>query len=226
MSGGQRHSGVRLDIEPLAARIGQRAVAAGLELQPALAERLAAYVELLQRWNARLNLTALDASDHGLDRLVIEPLAAAGHVRGSGALVIDIGSGSGSPAIPFRMALGDGALVMVESRQRKAAFLREAIRRLELANSTVEEGRFETLAARPDLQGAFELLTVRAVRIGKRELELLERFLAPDGQLLLFCSGTGWDLPASVPPPLAWRAEHPLVDSLGSRLAVLGRTPL
>ena len=210
--------------EPLAARIGRRAALAGLEPQPALAARLAAYVELLQRWNARLNLTALDDSDHGLDRLVIEPLAAARHVPRAAVSVIDIGSGSGSPAIPLRVALGAARLVMVEARQRKAAFLREAVRRLELEDSTVETGRFETLAARPDLQQAFDLLTVRGVRIGAGELQRLEKFVAPGGQLFLFRSGATDDLPAELPHLLERRTEHPLVEGLGSRLLVLENT--
>ena len=223
MSGGQRHSGLRLEREPLAARIGRRAAVAGLEPQPALSERLAAYVELLQRWNARLNLTSLDDSDHGLDRLVIEPLAAARRVPRTAASVIDIGSGSGSPAIPLQMAHGGARLVMVEARQRKVAFLREAVRRLELADCSVETGRFETLAERPDLQQAFDLLTVRGVRIGAGELQRLETFVAPGGQLFLFRSGTTDDLPVEMPHPLERRAELPLVESLGSRLVVLAK---
>ena len=112
---------------------------------------------------------------------------------------------------------------MVEARQRKAAFLREAVGRLELADCTVETGRFETLAARPDLQRAFDLLTVRGVRIGKRELHQLGKFVAPGGQLFLFRSGTTDDLPVEIPQPLERRAERPLVESLGSRLVVLGK---
>jgi len=216
---------MRLEHEPLAARISRRAVLAGLEPQPALTGRLAAYVELLQRWNARLNLTALDDSDHGLDRLLIEPLAAARHAPQTTVNVIDIGSGSGSPAIPLRIALGGARLVMVEARQRKAAFLREAVRRLELADCTVETGRFEKLAARPDLQRAFDLLTLRGVRIGAGELQRLEKFVAPGGQLFLFRSGAADDLPAELPHPLERRAGLPLVEGLGSRLVVLGKMP-
>ena len=216
---------MNVEHEPLAARIAGRAVVAGLEPQPALAGHLAAYVELLQRWNARLNLTALDNSDHGLDRLVVEPLAAARHAPQTTVNVIDIGSGSGSPAIPLRIALAGARLVMVEARQRKAAFLREAVRRLELADCTVETGRFETLAARPDLQRAFDLLTLRGVRIGAGELQRLEKFVAPGGQLFLFRSGAADDLPAELPHPLERRAELPLVERLGSRLVVLGRMP-
>lgn len=219
----QGKSGALQHREALTARLRGRAAVAGVKLEPVLAGRLAAYVELLQRWNARLNLTALDAGDHGLDRLVIEPLAAARHVPRAAVKVIDIGSGSGSPAIPLRIELGAARLVMVEARQRKAAFLREAVRRLELADCTVETGRFETLAARPDLQRAFDVLTVRGVRIGKRELHQLGKFVAPGGQLFLFRSGTTDDLPAEIPQPLERRAERPLVEGLGSRLVVLGK---
>ncbi|MXY16578.1 MAG: hypothetical protein F4Y57_06155, partial [Acidobacteria bacterium] len=66
-----------MEHEPLAARISRRAVLAGLEPQPALTGRLATYVELLQRGNASLNLTALDDSDPGVARLLLEPRAAA-----------------------------------------------------------------------------------------------------------------------------------------------------
>ncbi len=216
-------SGALQHREALTTRLRGRAAVAGVKLEPVLAGRLAAYVELLQRWNARLNLTALDAGDHGLDRLVIEPLAAARHVPRAAVKMIDIGSGGGSPAIPLRMELSGARLVMVEARQRKAAFLREAVRRLELADCTVETGRFETLASRPDLQQAFDLLTVRGVRIGAEELQRLEKFVAPGGQLFLFRSGTTEDLPAAIPQPLERRAERPLVESLGSRLVVLGK---
>ena len=113
---------------------------------------------------------------------------------------------------------------MVEARQRKAAFLREAIRRLELADCTVEVGRFEALAARPDLQGAFDLLTVRGVRVGTGELQRLEKFVAPAGRLFLFRSGASENLPAEMPPALEQRAELPLVESLASRLTVLQKT--
>lgn len=212
------------DREPLSARLRRRAARVGVELQPALAARLAAYVELLQRWNARLNLTALDDGDTGLDRLVVEPLAAARHVPRGQVSIIDIGSGGGSPAIPLRIALGAGPLVMVEARQRKAAFLREAIRLLDLDDSRVEAGRFEELTVRPDLQESFDLLTVRGVRVGERELQRLASFVGPGGRLFLFRSGTTEDLPAELPPALERRAAHALVDSLGSRLVVLGKS--
>ena len=267
----------------LAGRLRQRAALAGLDLPPALALRLGAYVRLVQRWNARINLTALGADDHGLDRLVIEPLAAARHVKCAAVGLIDIGSGSGSPGIPLRLALGPGVLVLVESRERKAAFLREAVRRLELEAASVVCGRFEELAARPHLarvshqgsaaaadplavagrtpsrrfdvvtttpaaslsprdppqrrldalatnpgeicglEGAFDLLTVRGVRLGRRQLQRMAALVAPAGELFLFGSAAGAPAPEDLPAPLELRDTYPLVASLRSRLAVLGK---
>ena len=207
----------------LAARLRLRAERAGLELQPALVDRLCAYIELLQQWNARMNLTALDDGDHGLDRLVVEPLAAATHICRRPLKVIDIGSGGGSPAIPLRLALGGGSLLMVEARLRKAAFLREAVHRLELEDTAVETGRFEDLTTQRSLQGAFDLLTLRGVRTGSRELQQLQTFVRDGGELFLF-RGAG-DLPADIPAPLERRGTFPLVQSLGSRLLVLRKAP-
>ena len=207
----------------LAGRLRQRAALAGLDLSPALALRLGAYVRLVQRWNTRINLTALGADDHGLDRLVIEPLAAARHVKCAAVSLLDIGSGGGSPGIPLRLALGPGVLVMVESRERRAAFLREAVRRLELEAASVVCGRFEELAARPDVERAFDLLTVRGVRIGRRQLQRMAALVAPAGELFLFGSASGAPAPDDLPAPLELRNTYPLVASLRSRLAVLGK---
>lgn len=225
MTGDEHGPGEMQRRDRLASRLQQRVMRAGLSLPPALVDRLCAYVELLQRWNARMNLTALDDGDHGLDRLVIEPLAAARHVQVAPVRMIDIGSGSGSPAIPLRMALGGGSLLMVEARMRKAAFLREAIRRLELEGAAVEAVRFENLAAQPRRQGAFDLLTVRGVKTGPQELRQLQDFVRDGGELLLFKGESGDCAPSGLQPPLEARAAFPLVESLGSRVLVLHKKP-
>ena len=90
----------------LAERLRLRAARARLDVSGRLLDDLVSYVELLHRWNARMNLTGLGAGDEGLDRLIVEPLAAARHVANPAPRIIDIGSGGGSPAIPLRLALG------------------------------------------------------------------------------------------------------------------------
>ena len=201
-------------------RIEKRARRAGIEVSGTLAAQLTEYVELLRHWNERMNLTALDDKDAGLDRLVIEPLVAVSHVPREGR-AIDIGSGGGSPAIPLKLALPALSLLMVESKTRKAAFLREACRQLEIKDVVVETGRYEALLPRPEFHEVHDLLTLRAVRVEARVLRGLQAFVRPGGVVALFRGGGGRDVPADLEPPLAWRATYPLVSTLGSRLAVL-----
>ncbi len=191
-----------------------------MDVSGQLLEHLLSYVELLHRWNARLNLTRLDTGDEGLDRLVVEPLAAARHVGSPAPRVIDVGSGGGSPAIPLRLALPSGSLLMVEAKARKAAFLREAVRHLGLTHTAVEVARFEQLAGRPALRGAFDLVTLRAVRVDAAVLGSLQTFLRSGGELFLFTGARGEESPAAE-PPLTRQACYPLVESLRSRLVVL-----
>ena len=201
-------------------RIEKRARRAGIDVSGMLAAQLSEYVELLRHWNTRMNLTALDDKDAGLDRLIIEPLVAVSHVPREGR-AIDIGSGGGSPAIPLKLAVPELSLLMVESKTRKAAFLREACRQLEIEDVVVETGRYEALLSRPELHEVHDLLTLRAVRIEARVLRGLQAFVKPGGVVALFCGG-GWnDVPVNLEPPLAWRATYPLVSTLGSRLAML-----
>jgi 16S rRNA G527 N7-methylase RsmG len=110
---------------------------------------------------------------------------------------------------------------MVESKTRKAVFLREAVRQLELRDVHVETARFEELLARPDLHEAMDLVTIRAVRVESRTLLGLQAFLKPGGLIFWFRGPGGSDVPFALSPPLAFQAAHPLVDGLSSRLVVL-----
>ena len=204
-------------------RLTRRLRRAGLSPDRALLSGLEQYFQLLTRWNAKINLTAFslaDPNDEAIDRLLIEPVVAARHV-GSAAAIIDIGSGSGSPAIPLRLALGPARLTLVEAKTRKAVFLVEALRNLEIADGSVETARFEQLLTRPELHEAFDLLSIRAVRVEARTLLTLQAFLRAGGRLLWFRGPGGPDIPSESIVPLAWTVTYPLVESLRSRLVVL-----
>jgi 16S rRNA (guanine527-N7)-methyltransferase len=202
-------------------RLARRAGKAGLFFADDLAERFAAYVDLLSRWNRKINLTALDDPDEAIDRLLLEPLAAARYVPLATGRFMDVGSGGGSPAIPLKLAVPGLRMTMVEAKARKSAFLREAVRTLEIADAVVETARHEELLARPELHEGFDVLTMRAVRVEAKTLNTLQAFLAPGGEMLLFRGPTGPSEPAVVVPPLEWRATHPLIEALQSRLTVL-----
>jgi 16S rRNA (guanine527-N7)-methyltransferase len=172
-------------------RLGERAKRANVELSSGWFEPLEAYFSILCRWNARMNLTALpleSPTDETFDRLLIEPLAAAPRVSNDGGMWFDLGSGGGSPAIPLKIARPSLRLVMIESKARKAAFLREATRTLGLKDSTVENARFEEVAARTVPSNTAELATVRAVRGDAALFETCARLLRDAGSLLVFRS--------------------------------------
>jgi 16S rRNA (guanine527-N7)-methyltransferase len=206
-------------------RIRRRAKHAELQLEPTLLAGLEAYYQLLAKWNAKVNLTAFPLSssgeDEAVDRLLIEPVAAARYLPPMARTLLDAGSGGGSPAIPLKLAAPAISLRMVESKTRKAVFLREAVRVLNLDHTVVETSRFEELLARPELHEALDVLTVRAVRIEPKVLMTLQAFLRPKGQLLLFRAATRGDVIESFTPPLVWKATYPLIGSLRSRLVVL-----
>ena len=202
-------------------RLVRRATRNNIFLGDPLADRLAAYYELLARWNRKINLTSLDNLDEAIDRLLLEPLVASRFLPASASLLMDVGSGGGSPAIPFKLAVPRLRLTMVESKARKSAFLREAIRHLGLEGTQVETARYEELLARPELHEAHDVVSVRAVRTEARVLTSLQAFVAPGGIIMLFRGPSGPAVPAALVPPLEFTATHPLLESLQSRLTIL-----
>lgn len=199
----------------------RRAQRAGAPLTPEVAAKYETYFTLLARWNARINLTALnlESGDEAIDRLLVEPLLASRSVKPGDARLIDIGSGGGSPAIPLAIAAPQLTLTMVESKVRKSAFLREAVRTLEL-KAQVQTQRFETLLAEPGMHEFADTLSLRAVRVDAKILVGLQAFLKPGGRMFLFRPTTALD-DFDVPPPLALSSAVPLVESLRSQLVIL-----
>ena len=208
----------------LAGRIAGRASRAGIEIDASLATTLAVYLELVYRWNRRMNLTALAEDDSGLDRLVVEPLIAARQMPVEARSVVDIGSGGGSPGVPLKLAVRGLALRMVESRTRKAAFLRDVVRQLGLKDVVVETCRYEELLTRPERHEATDVVTVRAVNVDRVALEGLQTLLRVGGLLFLFRSTGEDEVWGDLRQSLRWRGTYPLVKSLKSQLVVLEKT--
>ena len=209
-------------------RLKRRAKAADISLAPALVDGLETYYQLLTKWNAKINLTAFrltqDGTDEAIDRLLIEPVAAARYIPENARTLLDAGSGGGSPAIPLKLACPNLHVRLVEVKTRKAVFLREAVRTLALRDAEVETARFEELLPRPELHESLDLVSVRAVRIETRTLLTLQAFLKPGGKIFLFRGSGTSVVETEPPPPLAWMASYPLVDALHSKLVVLSKT--
>jgi 16S rRNA (guanine527-N7)-methyltransferase len=169
-------------------QIQARANAAAIRVDPESLERLRIYIDRLSVWNRRVNLTGFDLtvpSDEAIDRLLIEPLAAAQCLARLNGYIewLDLGSGGGSPAIPMKIVMPSLALTMVEARERKSAFLREVSRALGLDGINVVTARFEELSG-----SRCDIVTVRAVRLDENSLDAARNLLRPGGLLLAFQS--------------------------------------
>lgn len=171
-----------------------------LDLAPSLSEPLLAYLALLDRWNRTYNLTAIRdpgemVAKHLLDSLAMHPFATTGTLA-------DLGTGPGLPGIPLAIAHPTLEVTLVESNGKKARFLREAVRTLQLSNARVAESRIEAL----DLPAAFDAITARALATLPLILELGGHLLKPQGRLLAMKGALPADEIAALPP--GWRVER------------------
>ena len=134
----------------------------GLDLAMDAARALAAYLDMLVRWNQRMNLVGArswqEAAELAQDSLPLArlldqlPLPAAPRVW-------DLGAGAGLPGIPLRCVWKKGRYWLVEAREKRALFLRQAVFSLKLGGTEVFMGRAEDFMAR---EGACDVLVSRA----------------------------------------------------------------
>lgn len=123
----------------------------------ALCAQLSTYLDLLLKWNARTNLTAIRSPEEIVRRHFGESLFAAQHL-GPCTTLLDFGSGAGFPGLPIQLFDPRIFVTLAESQNKKAAFLREAIRTLNLTTE-VWPSRVESMPA----QRQFDVVTLRAV---------------------------------------------------------------
>lgn len=115
---------------------------------------------------------------HVGDALTILPFLPKGAHR-----LVDVGSGGGVPGIPLAIARPDVRVTLLESTQKKAAFLSQTIVTLGLSNVQVVADRAE-LAARGKLRGSFDVAVARAVGAMGQLVEWCLPLIKPGGKLL------------------------------------------
>lgn len=159
--------------------LSAQALPAPVTLSPGQLQSISIYVDLLLRWNARINLTAVRDPENMISRHFGESLFLAAYLFPFGwrpALsaqapphALDLGSGAGFPGLPLKIYLPELRLTLVESKLRKSAFLAEAIRTLHLRDATVFTGHLKPSFI-PQNQGGLppgiqpaDLVTMRAV---------------------------------------------------------------
>src|SRR6202171_4021415 len=145
-----------------------------------LCHNISTYIDILLRWNARINLTAIRDPEEVVTRHFGESLFAARHlfpklypvpfvssvgkdvnvvdVASAQIRLADLGSGAGFPGLPIKLWAPTIALTLIESNQKKATFLREVTRILTLTNVDIQNASAETLP--PTI---FDIVTIRAV---------------------------------------------------------------
>jgi len=118
-------------------------------------EALEEHLEMLRKWNRRMNLTGITDLDEIVRRHYGESLLLGSLLPGGGLSVADVGSGAGFPGYPIAVLRREFRVALIESNSRKAVFLRQSCRNAE--NVRVVEGRAE------ECQQDFDWLVARGV---------------------------------------------------------------
>jgi len=158
------------------------------------------YIDLLMKWNARVNLTAVRKPEEIVPRHFGESFFAAQYALSKRPAnnVIDVGSGAGFPGVPFAMLAPDIFVTLIESNQKKATFLKELIFSLELKNVKVFSDRAENYASSADL------VTMRAVEKFDESLPLALNLVKPTGRALLMIGANQVGRAKSVGADVEW----------------------
>jgi 16S rRNA (guanine527-N7)-methyltransferase len=148
-----------------------------------LCDQIRIYVDLLLRWNQRTSLTTV-TDPEGIVRFHFgESLLAVTAVPIRHGRLADVGSGAGFPAVPIRMVSEDLNVILIESNQKKATFLSEIVRELQLANVDVRRSRMEEIDFSRD---TVDFVTARAIGIDDEFLDWSRKALNPDGSVVLW----------------------------------------
>jgi len=140
--------------------------------------KLAQLLTELERWNRRVNLTAIRdletmVSGHILDSLVVRPLL-------EGRRVIDVGTGAGFPGLPLAIAEPQIEFGLLDSNGKKISFVRHVIGELGLSNATAIRARAEDYAPAE----RFDTVIARALASIPKLLQLAGHLIREEGVLL------------------------------------------
>ena len=175
------------------------------------------YIDLLLKWNERINLTAVRGPEEIVARHFGESFFAA-EIFGSQAPVlhgIDLGSGAGFPGIPLAISMPDASFALIESQQKKATFLKEVIFALGLRNITVFAGRAEDYPEQADL------VTMRAVERFEKTLPIAAQLTQPGARIALMIGASQLEQANELAKDVKWQ-QSVHVPGGHSRILLVG----
>jgi 16S rRNA (guanine527-N7)-methyltransferase len=199
------------------AELARRLSAIGLPLAAKQTAALAAFVELLLKWNKVYNLTGVRGADEVVDRHFVESFALRPLLKGTH--VADVGSGGGLPGVPLAIVEPERQFTLIESRAKRVRFLRHVVAELELVNTEVAHGRAEDL---PVTQ-PFDTVLARAVAPPAELLSICRHLTAPGSILLLLTASHLRDAFRGLAADFLVRPVNADVPKLRSSIVLLER---
>jgi 16S rRNA (guanine527-N7)-methyltransferase len=184
-------------------------------LDSSLSDRFGTYLELIVRWNQKINLTSIRDEEGILRRHFVESIACARALPAGIANLLDFGSGAGLPGIPVALCRPEIEVTLAESQNKKAAFLREAVRVLEIS-AKVYAGRAERLESR------FDCVVFRAVDQIESAVQAGAALVAVRGWIALLTTAADFgNLQLAAGKSFSWLPVAPLPGS-NHRILALG----
>lgn len=169
----------------VAAGLARMLAGFGIPADGDAARLLGRYLELLLKWNARINLTARGEWD-ALEPLVREGVWSAQLYPPGERFHLDIGSGAGFPALILRIFNPGMKLEMVESRGKKAAFLETAAWELGFGEVRVHAERLDAFLRRGPGEKRWDSISWKAIRLSGAELASLRLHAGEDTRFWMY----------------------------------------
>jgi 16S rRNA (guanine527-N7)-methyltransferase len=182
--------------------------------------RLKLYADLLKKWQVQINLVGEDTIPFLWERHIADSLQLRTYIGKGGKTVIDLGSGAGLPGLVLALAYPEYRVTLIESNGKKAAFLKEVVRRSGISVKVIQD-RAEHVDSEP-FRSANPIITSRAVAPLNRLFGLASPFLETGRALLHKGQDAGAELTEAMK---SWRIiciRHPSeIDSRGVILEIL-----
>jgi 16S rRNA (guanine527-N7)-methyltransferase len=187
-----------------------------IELDETRLRAISIYIDLLLKWNARINLTAIREPNEIVQRHFGESLFAAKNLldQERPQTAIDLGSGAGFPGVPFAMLVPQVKMTLIESHLKKATFLKELVYALGLKSVKVFSDRAESYP------GTADLTMLRAVEKFEQALPMAVRLTNAGGRIALMIGSEQVESARKMGTEVHWSDAVPVPRSNSRELLV------